>query len=180
MGETHPAESKVVLELSSKDLTPTYLTEEQRLTLLKLVGVRYNPDKDIIRMSCEKFPSRAQNKRYLGDMIEKLIKEAKEGDSFADIPLDLRHRKPKKRLTFPEEWALTEERKKQLEEARPALSAPYAKVVDGNEVIAVAVQRVPALNQASPRGEMGAGPKGAVGMKVGRGPAQQRQTKRVW
>ncbi|KAI5301655.1 28S ribosomal protein S35, mitochondrial, partial [Ascosphaera pollenicola] len=47
MGETHPAQEKVVVELCSKDLVPTYLTEAQRQTFLKLVGPRYKPDKDI-------------------------------------------------------------------------------------------------------------------------------------
>ncbi|QSS64291.1 37S ribosomal protein Rsm24, partial [Histoplasma capsulatum] len=32
MGETHPAEAKVVVEFCSKDLVPNYLTEEQRIT----------------------------------------------------------------------------------------------------------------------------------------------------
>ncbi|KAK2768636.1 28S ribosomal protein S35, mitochondrial [Arachnomyces sp. PD_36] len=149
MGESHPAETKVVVEFCSKDLTPKYLTEEQRVTLLKLVGTRYDPSKDIIRMSTEKFPSRAQNKRYLGDQVDTLITEAKEGDSFKDVPLDLRHHKKKPKPKFPESWALTEERKKQLlanreqmriaQEERPA-------IVDGNEIIQEAILKIPALS----------------------------------
>lgn len=149
MGEQHPAENKVVVELCSKDLVPKYLTEEQRQTFLKLVGCRYNPDTDIVRMSCEKFATRAQNKRYLGDLVNTLIKEAKEGDSFADIPLDLRHHKPKKKLHFPESWILTEERKKQLAatraERRRAEQERQA-IVDGREVIAHAIKTLPQLN----------------------------------
>jgi small subunit ribosomal protein S35 len=151
MGEQHPAENKVVVELASKDLVPKHLSEEQRQTFLKLVGTRYNPDTDIVRMSCEKFTTRAQNKRYLGDIINTLVKEAKEGDSFADIPLDLRHHKPKVQLRFPESWAMTEQRRKQLaatrrerqinEEARRA-------VVDGNAVVAQATLTLPSLNPA--------------------------------
>ncbi|KAL4817558.1 mitochondrial ribosomal subunit protein-domain-containing protein [Aspergillus spinulosporus] len=151
MGESHPAENKVVVELASSDLVPRYLTEAQRQTLLKLVGPRYNPDTDIIRMSCEKFDTRAQNKRYLGDLIQTLLKEAKEGDSFADIPLDLRHHKPKKTLQFPKEWIMTEERKKQLEAnraERKRLEQQRQGVVDGNAVIAQAVKTLPALNPA--------------------------------
>ena len=146
MGEHHPAENKVVVELSSKDLTPKHLTEGQRQTFLKLIGPRYNPDTDIVRMSTEKYTTRAQNKRYLGDLVQSLIKEAKEGDTFADIPLDLRHHKPKRKLTFPESWNMTEARRKQLdmtreqqrleEERRPA-------VVDGSEVIANAIKSLP-------------------------------------
>lgn len=151
MGEQHPAEPKVVLELSTADLTPRYLTQAQRLTFIKLVGPRYNPDTDIVRMSCENFTSRAQNKRYLGDLVNTLIKQAKEGDSFADVPLDLRHHQSKPKVNFPNEWIMTDKRKKQLEarrnqrkqqeEQKPAL-------VDGNTVISEAVKSLPALNPA--------------------------------
>ncbi|RDW81116.1 mitochondrial 37S ribosomal protein mS35 [Aspergillus mulundensis] len=151
MGESHPAETKVVVELASSDLVPKYLTEAQRQTLLKIAGPRYNPQTDIIRMSCEKFDTRAQNKRYLGDLIGTLLKEAKEGDSFADVPLDLRHHKPKKTLQFPQEWIVTEERKQQLEATRAErkrLAMQKSGVVDGNSVIAEAVKVIPALNPA--------------------------------
>jgi small subunit ribosomal protein S35 len=151
MGEQHPAEPKVVVELASQDLTPKYLTEAQRQTFLKLAGVRYNPQTDIIRMSSEKFGSRAQNKRYLTDVVNSMIKEAKEGDSFADIPLDLRHHKNKTRLQFPEHWNMTEARRNQLaarrkerlsaDETRPAL-------VDGNTVVSEAIKTLPSLNPA--------------------------------
>lgn len=144
MGESHPAENKVVMELCSSDLTPTCLTEEQRITLLKLAGTRYNPAKDLIKMSCEKFPSRAQNKRFLGDMINSLIKEAKEGDSFKDVPLDLRHHKPRARFSFPQEWAMTEERKAELEakrEQRKKAQLDRLHVVDGTAVIGEAMEK---------------------------------------
>ncbi|KAL4909037.1 hypothetical protein BDW74DRAFT_145844 [Aspergillus multicolor] len=170
MGESHPAETKVVVELASKDLVPKYLTEAQRQTLLKIVGPRYNPQKDIIRMSCEKFDTRAQNKRYLGDLIGTLLKEAKEGDSFADVPLDLRHHKPKKRLQFPQEWIMTEERKMQLDATRAErkrLAMQRSGAVDGNSVIAAAIKVVPAL-QAHATAE-----REKVAVKVG-AKAQQR------
>ncbi|KAL5689527.1 hypothetical protein EMGR_008746 [Emarellia grisea] len=151
MGEQHPAESKVVVELASKDLVPKYLSEKQRQTFLKLVGTRYNPDTDIVRMSCEKFTTRAQNKRYLGDIVNTLIKEAKEGDSFEDIPLDLRHHKPKTQLRFPEEWAMTEQRRKQLEATRRERQLneqTRRAVVDGNAIVAQATLSLPSLNPA--------------------------------
>jgi small subunit ribosomal protein S35 len=53
------------------------LTEQQQSKLAKLAGPRYNPETDIIRMSCEMFEHQAQNKRYLGDLVEKMIAEAK-------------------------------------------------------------------------------------------------------
>jgi len=75
MGEFHPADRKVVVEFCPEDLTD--LTEVQVLKLKKLAGPRYNPEKDIIKMSCEQFEHQAQNKRYLGDLIEKMIATAK-------------------------------------------------------------------------------------------------------
>ncbi|KAL2861438.1 mitochondrial ribosomal subunit protein-domain-containing protein [Aspergillus pseudodeflectus] len=151
LGESHPAENKVVVELSSRDLVPTYLSEEQRQTFLKIVGPRFNPDTDIVRMSCEKFATRAQNKRYLGDLVGTLLKEAKEGDSFADIPLDLRHHKPKPKVTFPESWIMTETRKKQLAATRAErirLAHERQVTVDGKSVITEATKVLPALNPA--------------------------------
>lgn len=150
LGEHHPAEPKVVVELCSKDLTPTHLSEPQRQTFLKLVGPRYNPTTDIVRMSCEKFTDRAQNKRYLGDLVSSLVREAREGDSFADVPLDLRHHKPKKELHFPREWNMTERRKRQLQNkrARRERVASERHPVDGNFVVALAAKRLPSLNPA--------------------------------
>lgn len=120
MGETHPAEKKVVVAFTTKDLQKAAgLTEAQRIKLIKLAGVRYNPDTDIIRMSSEKFEYAAQNKRYLGDQVGKLIKEAKdEKDMFEDIPLDFRHHKPVVKPVFPEEWKMTGERVEELKQLR--------------------------------------------------------------
>lgn len=148
MGEKHPAEPKVVVELASKDLTPTYLTEAQRQTFLKLVGTRYNPQTDVVRMSCEQFGSRAQNKRYLADTVNSLIKEAKTGDSFADIPLDLRHHKPKFRPQFPPEWRATKKRLENLAARREErlIAEKENGIVDGNEVVASAILTLPEFN----------------------------------
>ncbi len=74
MGEFHPAEKKVVVQFCPSDLD---LTEAQQLKLKKVVGVRYNPEKDVVRMSCEMFEHQAQNKRYLGDLVEKLLAQAR-------------------------------------------------------------------------------------------------------
>ncbi|KAJ5190450.1 uncharacterized protein N7498_009435 [Penicillium cinerascens] len=151
MGEKHPAEPKVVVELASRDLTPKYLTEAQRQTFLKLVGTRYNPQTDIVKMSTEQFGSRAQNKRYLADVVNSLINEAKTGDPYTDIPLDLRHHKPKTRIQFPESWNMTEERRQQLAARRAErLNAEKARpaIVDGNKVVSHAVQALPEFNPA--------------------------------
>ncbi|EEH36552.2 hypothetical protein PAAG_06970 [Paracoccidioides lutzii Pb01] len=158
MGETHPAETKVVVEFCSKDLVPKYLTEEQRITLLKLVGPRYNPDKDLIRMSSENYPTRAQNKRYLGDLVDTIIKEAKEGDSFADVPLDLRHHKRKPRFHFPESWVMTEKKQQILRERRrenmKLKEGENLTVIDGNKVVEKAINSIPVPNPAA---QLGAG-----------------------
>lgn len=74
MGEFHPAENKVVVEFCPKDLP---LDEAQQLKLKKLLGPRYNPETDIAKMSCEQFEHQAQNKRYLGDVINSLVDKAK-------------------------------------------------------------------------------------------------------
>ena len=134
MGETHPAENKVVVEFSTKDLAKSsQLTEPQRIKLIKLAGVRYNPDSDIIRMSSEKYEYAAQNKRYLGDLVQKLVKESTNADDMLeDIPLDYRHHTPKKVHLFPEEWKLTGNRVEELkslreQENKPALEAPVPR-----------------------------------------------------
>jgi small subunit ribosomal protein S35 len=151
MGESHPAEKKVVVEFKSRELKQAMIFEERKATttghdmsesevkalkekaeryrikLIKLVGVRYNPDTDTIRISSERFEHAAQNKRYLGDLIAKLIAEARnEEDTFEDVPLDFRHHKPKKtKPHFPEKWLLTSERVQQLQELRqPVIEAP--------------------------------------------------------
>ena len=74
MGEQHPAEKKVVVEFCVQDMPN--LTDLQRDKLIKLVGVRYNPETDIVKMSCEMFETQAQNKRYLGDLVNTLLREA--------------------------------------------------------------------------------------------------------
>lgn len=116
LGESHPAANKVVVEFSVNDLT---LAPTQRDKLVKLAGVRFNPDTEIIKMSCEAFDTQAQNKRFLGETITKLLNEAKDTrDTFADVPFDFRHHKTKVRPEFPKEWIMTEERKKFLLEKR--------------------------------------------------------------
>src|SRR2546421_8702984 len=75
MGEEHPAEKKVVVQFCPSDMPD--LTELQREKLVKLVGARYDPMTGIVRMSCEMFETQAQNKRYLGDLVDTLLNEAR-------------------------------------------------------------------------------------------------------
>ncbi|KAK5082071.1 37S ribosomal protein S24, mitochondrial [Lithohypha guttulata] len=161
MGETHPAQNKVVVEFTTKDLaSATSLSEAQRTKLIKLVGVRYNPDRDSVRISCENFENAAQNKRYLGDLVQKLVKEAKDStDTFEDVPLDFRHHKPRKVAIFPDSWkidgqqgvqSLTERRgaTKLLEEGEAATAQQQKKPVDGREMVAMYVAAKSMMPQA--------------------------------
>lgn len=77
MGEQHPAEKKVVVEFCPEDMPD--LTPVQVEKLKKLAGVRYNPETEIAKMSCEMFETQAQNKRYLGDLVDTLLNEARVG-----------------------------------------------------------------------------------------------------
>lgn len=138
LGELHPAANKVVVEFSLQDLA---LEPAQKQTIRKLAGARWNSDTDIVKMSCESFQTQAQNKRYLGETIAALIKEAKEGaDKFEDVPLDMRvsaarARKRHRRtpgVRFPEEWKLTSERRAMLD-AKHGIAAPEAPVLEAPE-----------------------------------------------
>ncbi|KAF1911509.1 mitochondrial ribosomal subunit protein-domain-containing protein [Ampelomyces quisqualis] len=116
LGESHPAINKVVVEFDPTDLS---LPDHSLFKLIKLAGPRYNPSTSVIKLSCEKFDTQAQNKRYLGETITTLVAEAKDTtDLFDDVPFDFRHHKPKKRAEFPEKWVLTPQRKAYLERKR--------------------------------------------------------------
>lgn len=74
MGEPHPVERKVVMTVTVADLA---LNKTERHKLLLLCGPRYNPERDELKFSCEKFPFQAQNKKYLSDLLDRLLEEAK-------------------------------------------------------------------------------------------------------
>ena len=155
MGETHPAAKKIVLEFCTRDLPD--LTEAQRIKLVKLVGVRYNPETDLVKMSCEMFETQAQNKRYLGDLVDTLMVEAKDGtDMFEDVPLDFRHHKWKPKLEFPEKWKMTEQKKEQLEAnwrqraLREQEREEAGQLVDGPKVIEKMLEEMTVRRPAAP------------------------------
>lgn len=168
MGETHPASNKVVLEFCPFDLS-SQLTPPQRLKLIKFVGVRYNPQNDLVKMSSEMFETQAQNKRYLGDLVDTLIAEAKnEEDMFEDVPVDFRHVKWNNKPRFPEEWKLTAQKRKQLEADRERrLLAERERIKDGRQVdgmklIEAAIRAAPVVDNSrvlldAQRGKMGKG-----------------------
>ncbi|KAJ4302560.1 37S ribosomal protein S24, mitochondrial [Collariella sp. IMI 366227] len=147
MGEFHPADRKVVVEFSPGDMPG--LTDVQKLKMKKLAGSRYNPEKDIIKMSCERFEHQAQNKRYLGDIIDKMVETAKDPtDTFEDVPLDTRHHKFKQVIKFPKEWYMTEERKKELVAQRQAAllldegKRAEGLLIDGKSTIQEAMSKI--------------------------------------
>ena len=152
MGESHPGSKKIVVEFCTRDLR--HLTEPQRIKLIKLVGPRYNPETDIVKMSSEMFETPAQNKRYLGDLVDTLIGEAKdETDTFEDVPLDFRHHKFKPKMEFPEEWKLTREKRAKLEEdrvmrlEREKEREAQGKLIEGARVVEEAMKRLPVRNE---------------------------------
>ena len=165
MGEEHPAANKVVAEFCASDMPD--LTLQQKDKLIKLAGPRYNPSTDIIKMSCELFETQAQNKRFLGDTIHKLLKEAQDGkDTFADVPFDFRYHKAKTRHEFPKEWLLTPERKQYLEAGRKqqlqleAERKESGTLLDGAQLVekmlaSQPVMAVPELVGATPIGSRG-------------------------
>jgi small subunit ribosomal protein S35 len=139
MGDNHPAEKKVVVQFAPDDLG---LTPVQADKLKKLAGPRFNPETELIKMSCESYAHPAQNKRYLSTLVDDLIAAAKDPkDTFADVPLDLRHHRIPPKPRFPKEWFMTEERKKELEEGRHQLrlaevqAEENGQLVDGKKVI---------------------------------------------
>ncbi|KAF3932175.1 hypothetical protein ABW20_dc0108823 [Dactylellina cionopaga] len=105
MGVAHPSEKKVVMECCPDDFG---LKKVQRDKLIKLCGARYDPTRNILKFSCEMFPHQHQNKRWLSELIDKLVEEAKDdADTFEDVPFDFRHHKFKPQRSFPKEWRMS-------------------------------------------------------------------------
>ncbi|KAF7554190.1 hypothetical protein G7046_g6880 [Stylonectria norvegica] len=139
MGEFHPAEKKVVVQFAPDDLK---LTPVQTDKLKKLAGPRYNPETELVKMSSESFEHQAQNKRYLSNLVDELIAAAKDpADTFADVPLDVRHHTFSHKPRFPKNWRLTDERRLELAEIRQRAAvedvrrAEAGLLVDGAKVI---------------------------------------------
>lgn len=108
--ENHPGASKISVSFNPDDLG---LTDAQSHKLKLIAGTRFDPTKNEVKISAQKFPQQAQNKRYLANIVKDLLAASKDdADSFSDIPLDTRHieartrrLKPRyPRHEFPEEW----------------------------------------------------------------------------
>jgi small subunit ribosomal protein S35 len=165
MGETHPAANKVVLQFCTADLP---LQPAHRLKLVKLLGPRYNPQADLAHLSCEMFATQAQNKRYLGDLVDTLMAEARgdndapdSADPFADVPVDFRHVKWKARARFPDAWKVTATRRAELEaqwageEHTESERVADGAVVDGVRLIQAAARSFPAVDHVPVAVEVG-------------------------
>ena len=80
-GENHPAAKKVVLNFSFTRFHRA-VSENPRFNdawahkLKLLLGTRYHPDTDQVRMSCDQYPYPAQNKRWLSDKLDDLMEAA--------------------------------------------------------------------------------------------------------
>lgn len=121
LGEDHPAERKVVLELKVADLK---LKDAAAHKFKLLAGPRYNHHTDVFVMSSDRYLEAAQNQSYLSQILLDLIKESKASPKeFADLPLDTRHtdayeakrrRKARKTYKFPQEWERLDEKEKKL------------------------------------------------------------------
>lgn len=146
MGEPHNGARRVVVEFTPSNLPglePQHMDKAH-----KLLGQRYNSIENTAKMSCSKYPTSAQNKRYLVQLIQNVIDEAKkDDDSFSDIPLDTRHMRNyekklrKKAHTFPDAWIMDEARhsslaqKRELNRRHELNKIANGELVDGTEVV---------------------------------------------
>lgn len=69
-------EHKVTVKVALKAIP--FTNEREVDIFLETVGSRFNKKKGVLQLSSEKFASRIENKRYLVDMIERLVFSAKE------------------------------------------------------------------------------------------------------
>ena len=69
----HPNEFKVVLEVYVKDLK---LSDKAVDALIDIVGPRYNPNKKLLKLTCNKFDTRVENRNYLVWLLDSLLHEA--------------------------------------------------------------------------------------------------------
>lgn len=70
-----PGEHRVIVKVALSAIP--FENEAEKEIFLDIVGVRYNPKKGDLQLSSEKFASRIENKRYLVDMIERIVLNAR-------------------------------------------------------------------------------------------------------
>ena len=111
IGESHPGERKVVLQLKLKDLQLSAAAEHK---FKLLAGSRYDHKTDVLLMSSDRYLEPAQNASFLSDVLDDLVRECNnKPEEYADVPLDKRHtiakyskkqRKNKNYIPFPKDW----------------------------------------------------------------------------
>ncbi|KAI9184052.1 37S ribosomal protein S24, mitochondrial [Blastocladiella emersonii ATCC 22665] len=163
---THPMARKVTLTVSLCELVHAeQLTPAAKHTLLLLAGPRYNPVDGVITMAEDRFPYRAQNKAFAADTFAELLRQAKaNADTYADVPLDLRHaakkvavRDRKRKLQFPKEWLLQAQAAPEAAAAAEAVAVPAA--TEAAAAPAAATEAAPAAEPAAPAAAPAAAPK---------------------
>lgn len=70
-----PGEHRVTVKVALSAIP--FENDNEKEIFLEIVGSRYNPKKGDLQLSSEKFASRIENKRYLVDMIEKIVMNAR-------------------------------------------------------------------------------------------------------
>jgi len=71
-----PGEHRVTVKVALSAIP--FNNEQEKEIFLEIVGPRFNPKKGDLQLSSEKFASRIENKRYLVDMIERIVSSARE------------------------------------------------------------------------------------------------------
>ena len=70
-----PGEHRVTVKVALSAIP--FENEQEKEIFLEIVGSRYNSKKGDLQLSSEKFASRIENKRYLVDVIEKIVLNAR-------------------------------------------------------------------------------------------------------
>ncbi|KAJ3369123.1 37S ribosomal protein S24, mitochondrial [Allomyces arbusculus] len=126
LDRSHPMSRKVTLIVRLAELIKAEKLSAQELHALQLLaGPRYCPVEKTFTMAADRFPYRAQNKRFLGDTFAELLRQAKaNATTFEDVPLDTRHAEKKikarakeAKLKFPKEWLLPKKSKTKAKSA---------------------------------------------------------------
>ena len=71
----HPGDFKVGLVVKVEGCG--FTSELEKEVFIEMVGPRYNTSKKEVRLTSERFPNRIENKKYLINLLEKLIAESK-------------------------------------------------------------------------------------------------------
>jgi hypothetical protein len=68
-------EYKVTLQVKVRDLP--FHTELEHQIFQQIVGTRFNPEKNDLKLTCDHFASRIENKRHLCNMLDRIVIGAK-------------------------------------------------------------------------------------------------------